>query len=400
MIAASHARPVVTTAHRMPRSAAVSTAFESGAGVPSIPPTYAWSGMPHSVHVPHKTLTPAVWAKYLGRVGKLLGRAVQVVALLAFLRLLGGPARTGQGAREPRQGSSPEGRTWHLALSIYLFLAIGLAAISVNLRLLDNAAPPTSESSSPESIGVYVSRDVPVTTWPTLGSASFYGPRHAWSVRIYPGVTTRASVALVQLPGLSDMKFDRPVRVVVEFPAGARLLESTLRVGHPDACATWWDGRTLHAVRAVLLQRSATDPVSVSCEIPAAGQPENLFIEFNAEWVDSSRAEYGFARAQYAVHQEMWPRSVDAEGLVSVPVDFIVEMAPGESLVNLSSPPDITKLDALLWRADGGEFEFQFTVERPKERLWVQPLLDVSLLMAGVAFGLIPWVWDRRHTSR
>jgi len=59
-----------------------------------------------------------------------------------------------------------------------------------------------------------------------------------------------------------------------------------------------------------------------------------------------------------------------------------------------SSSHDLIRLQSQTWYSDR-DFEFSFTIERPRDRLWVAPAVDMMLLVAGVFFGFLPWAGSR-----
>jgi hypothetical protein len=47
------------------------------------------------------------------------------------------------------------------------------------------------------------------------------------------------------------------------------------------------------------------------------------------------------------------------------------------------------------WDFDRTGGDIDYVLERPRDRAWMQPIVDLLLLLAGVALGLLPSMWRR-----
>lgn len=333
-------------------------------------------------------------------------RKIVVVAVTAFIMVLSWLndttlARKASAQDEvtdtPRRGSRERsrieqgGRSWRL-FHLVLILAITMSGLSVWLRVSESQPVPSASNRARDRLGVFVDNHTPSSTWPTLTSTKA-SDALAWNLRVYPETTEmRAELTQVLFPQLSDLDFSSPATVVLEAPPNARLLESTrLRVGVPDSCASWFSDGEVHSVTPEVISK-APFAAYFRCTIPPTEKREDLYVEMNIGWSPVSQQEYGFSRRQYIIAREFNTSALDPENggmYLPAPVDYSVHFAQDERLSELSMEPDGRLLDSYTWHSTKA-FELAFTVEMPEHRMWTQPAIEISLLIAGVFFGLLP----------
>jgi hypothetical protein len=156
------------------------------------------------------------------------------------------------------------------------------------------------------------------------------------------------------------------------------------------------------------VERSAAfGNVVVTCIVPAIGRVDNLFFEVPFRWPDLTRASAGFGRytawISFAVN-ENYPSDIELpdmkrhETRILEPVKLQLDLPQGDKLTEAFPGPTGGGLAQREWLIEGGfGGDVQYTIERARDRAWVQPITELSLMLAGVAFGLLPSLWRRRR---
>ena len=295
-----------------------------------------------------------------------------------------------------------------------LCLAVALSFATGWLRLNDNrSADVTAQDLDSASVGVFLGLDSAVALTPTALPGldeDLDAPRLRWTFDVAIGEPNRATVSLVlfDAPELWRVDLDRPVDVVIQLPEGATLRrgEGTLIAGpgSEDACASWSDGNTSDYAETGA-QTSSSGTTVVICHIPAVGQVSQLFFQIAFEWHDRLRSDVGFGRQESWLRVQDWlrpPSDVDIpresyNGLAQ-PLDVRVRVASGQRVVDAFPSPEGGAFSERVWRLERGG-DIQYTVESPRDRALVAPAIDLSLLLAGVFFGLVPALRRRPRTG-
>jgi hypothetical protein len=86
------------------------------------------------------------------------------------------------------------------------------------------------------------------------------------------------------------------------------------------------------------------------------------------------------------------------ENRILEPVKLQLALAQGDKLMEAFPGPTGGKLAQRDWLIEGGfGGDIQYTIERARDRAWVQPMTELSLMLSGVAFGLLPSLWRRKR---
>jgi hypothetical protein len=224
-----------------------------------------------------------------------------------------------------------------------------------------------------------------------------------WTLTIEPGVRARGSFSLVMLE-TSDkpMRIATPVTVYFLMPPKADLVDppARIRVGSRNSCASWFDGTRTHYVK-YSLQRSSYGDLVASCQIPRIAAAEDLFFELYFSWHDETYVRAGWGRARAGVRSQYFmPTPSDIRishvepGEIETlqPTNIVLRLPPGEKLVESFPGPNAGSVGTRSWYLGPTSGDLEYSVERPADRSFLQPTMDVTLLIAGVLFGLIPAV--------
>lgn len=81
-----------------------------------------------------------------------------------------------------------------------------------------------------------------------------------------------------------------------------------------------------------------------------------------------------------------------------MPVKLQLALAQGDKLIEAFPGPTGGGLSEREWLMEGGfGGDVEYIIERTRDRAAVQPITELSLMLAGVAFGLLPSLWRRRR---
>ena len=240
----------------------------------------------------------------------------------------------------------------------------------------------------------------PTQTYAALGRTP---PETRFSIDLYPGPVTTGRIVLVLFDGgpeLWRLFSSKPATLLITLPPDAELTPSrSLRADSDGTCASWYDGKSVHYANPTV-KRSALGDQLVSCTIPPLRFVRDLFVELPFTWHKPLRARAGFGRVanvfQISPNLSV-PGDIEAGLLgpyVILPVDITLHLAKDQVLIDSYPTPSGGSHSARRWSFDSGG-DLAFTLESPAQRAWVQPLIDGSLLIAGVFFGLLPTLLKR-----
>jgi hypothetical protein len=297
-------------------------------------------------------------------------------------------------------------RQWPALVS--LSLALILSFVTGFLRLHDNENAVVSDQSlDSSSFGLFLGLESAVTLTPKALPGLMAGidtPKLRWTLDVEVGTPNRGTLSLVlfEAPGLWRLDLTQPVDVIVQLPDGG---VSTQRKGaliagpgSDRACASWSNGTDTSFVEPDI-QKSSSGTTVLDCHIPAAGSISQLFVEIPFQWRDPVRTTVGFGRQESWLRVQDWlnpPGDVripngSYNGLAQ-PLAVRLHVASGDRVIDAFPSPDGGGYSERYWNVERGG-DIQYTVERPRDRALVAPAIDMSLLLAGVFFGLIPALW-------
>lgn len=235
-------------------------------------------------------------------------------------------------------------------------------------------------------------------------------PETRWSVEVQPGAEPHAKVELVILtgPGLWHLDVTDPIELTLALPKGAQLdnRDRTTRADSDDTCASWYDGKGVHYARPHTSHSAAFGDVAVTCIVPAIGRVHDLMFEIPFHWSDRTRTAVGFGRHTSWAHAETienFPSDIGLPGVdrrdnrILMPLKLRIDLEQGDKLIDAFPGPSGGGLDQREWLVESLGGDIQYTIERAHDRAWVQPMTELSLMLAGVAFGLLPSLWRRRR---
>lgn len=301
---------------------------------------------------------------------------------------------------------------WPALLSLIAGLALCLSVWSV-LQADNRSAALVDADLDRQSMGVFADgltlANLSYVLKPEYSGTLASAPNLDWSLEVDPGKTSKGRFSLVALGGTEYWRFDvtSPLRVIFVLPADTRVLdERQLRVGSGarDSCASWYDGE---AVRFAPMQQEQSElgTVVVTCDVPAVGEVESLFFELSFEWEDEALAAAGVGRTASGLRissDAVLPSDIKAPRAGS-PRGFLVpaetrvqlQLAEGERLREAFPPPDGGRLGERSWHVTQGK-DIEFEIERRADRAWVDPGVNLMLLLGGTLLGLVPALVRRR----
>jgi hypothetical protein len=320
--------------------------------------------------------------------------------------------RTAPAANSVPTAASRWRRTqWPAALG--LLVAVFFTGASGLLRLLDSPSVAISDSVlADQHLGVYadvVSRNA----WTPVPSEEFAAtggsvPTDAWTLTIAPGRSARAAFTFVQLDAaeLWDLNIRHEILVLFALPPGAELEDHReLRVGGDGSCASWSSDEGGVAYSQPTVQRTPLGEVLVSCVVPAVGDVNSLMFELRFRWPDAVLVDTGIGRRSGGYRlQYLLPTS---GGYTNVPpprntlyllprTQLRLDLPEGERLSDAFPAPTEGQLGSRSWAVEQG-LEVEYTLEKPAVRALVQPSAELTLLLAGVTFGVLPSLWRRKR---
>lgn len=304
-----------------------------------------------------------------------------------------------------RVGNSIRGIAYQWPAWTAFVLAVCLLGVTLLLRLRDESSPQIAASAlDSQTIGVFTDLDARVALDlrpnPAATANAVYPSDRQFKVDITPGTPMLGQVYLVLLdnPGIWNLVVSRPVHLIVVLPKGSTLTDQgrTL-IASPEsrgACAAWYAGGHYHFVRPTDQTSIFGDRV-VSCDIPAFGAAEYLFVELPFSWRDKLRGSTGFSRFTSSIRvgsSYSMPTDVHVQAgfpVVAEKTSLRIHLPPGDQLTDAFPSPTGGQHDQRWWDFERGG-DVDYTIETPSGRIWVQPAIDLSLLVAGAFLGLIP----------
>ncbi|MFI1996751.1 hypothetical protein [Actinoplanes sp. NPDC020271] len=305
-------------------------------------------------------------------------------------------------------------RQWRL----YLFItcAILLAVATVTLRWEDAGQPAVSSNALDHNqLGVFTNiNDRVVLATDRSAESRRLGiepPEYRFAAVIKPGTRAYGQYRLVRLnnPGLWRLSIDRPLTILFTLPHDAELADWSRRgvtVDPPMAhsCASWWTGKE-RAEASAELRRDAFGHTMVTCTVPAVGDVGDLDIDVQFTWPDTLRRSAGLARNSSAIQVARSPAipndgGAAVQGLFAADkIDVQMQIGTEERLADAFPQPVGGTHNERTWSFEiGGDLDY--TIERPRERIWLQPTIDGCLLLSGAMFGIAPAAWRGRRRTR
>lgn len=335
--------------------------------------------------------------------------------MVVFMRIFCSPRGAGIDRRtrgqipcKALQGRSRSGN-FQLPSIIAVAFGLGLCACSLWIRVSDSKYPQVSEYVlGDQRVGVYLdlTSRLALLLMPERNVLRSDLPEDTWTMKLEPGKKVRATFlnVLLSSPGLEKLNVNDEVRVVFTLPPGANMIadKRTLRANSNGTCASWYDGKNVHYAFPAI-QRSVFGTLAVTCAIPPIGQVQDLFFDIVFEWVDHTYVEGGYGRYGGGVRLDYLlstpgdihlppPRGLITD--VLAPLEFVLVIPDGERLVESFPSPSGGRTGERRWKVGNG-LDIEYSIERPSDRAWVQPAVDLTLLLGGVAFGLAPVFWRR-----
>jgi hypothetical protein len=243
-----------------------------------------------------------------------------------------------------------------------------------------------------------VSPNVDLRSYPDLEP-----PDATFSLRVTPGDPWKGEFTLVVLdsPPYWTLDLGDPSSFVFILPHGAKLIgdaDSSLIADPPGACASWYDGELVRTAQPHIVP----DPFETIalCEVPAAGSVQQLFVHLRFEWENQVVAE-GAVGQQHSALRVAGGQLIEPDALSRIGprlaenLKVNLNLQEGYRLVHSYPTPTGGGLEERTWMTSGHTTELDFTIERPRCRVWVQPALDGTLLGAGVLLGMLHSLWRR-----
>lgn len=243
-----------------------------------------------------------------------------------------------------------------------------------------------------------VSPNVDLGSYPDLEP-----PDETFSLRITPGEPWKGEFALVVLssPPYWTLDLDDSSSFVFILPEGARLIrdaDSSLIADPPGACASWHDGELVRTAQPHIVP----DPFETIalCEVPAVGSVEQLFVHLRFEWDNQVVVEGAVGQQRSALRvaggQLIEPDALPRIGpRVAESLKVSLNLQEGYRLVDSYPAATGGGLEERTWMTSGYTTELDFMIEKPRCRVWVQPVLEGTLLGAGVLLGMLHSLWRR-----
>jgi hypothetical protein len=321
-------------------------------------------------------------------------------------------AEIDQRTRGPKEEVLPKAqrrRSWSAKFQLPSIIAVGiglgLCACSLWIRVSDSKYPQVREYAlEDQRMGVYSDLTSRIAlSLPLEKNPGAHLPEPTWTMKLDPGKKVRATFrnVLLDSPGLQRLIINDEVRVVFTLPPGANMIDNKqpLRTNSKGTCASWYDGKSVHYAFPSI-QRSGFGSLVVTCTIPPIGQVQDLFFDITFEWVDRTYAEGSYGRYVGGVRLDYLvstpsdiylppPRGLSTD--VLMPLEFVLAIPDGERLVESFPSPSGGRIGERKWVVgDGQDVDIEYSIERPSDRAWIQPAVDLTLLLGGVAIGLAP----------
>lgn len=216
----------------------------------------------------------------------------------------------------------------------------------------------------------------------------------------------RASLLLLSGGSSYELDIDKPLTIVAILPRGARWGTKKSDI-MPDGlnCASWYDGHEVKLAHPTL-HKAYDGTVALICKVPAVGKVRQLTFDLRFQFRDGVHEDIGFGRTQSGLRIDsswMPDANLSDEGLTYMlrqPVEVELQLPAGAGLSESFPEPTGGSTGVRSWRIgrDVASFagndidgeDITFRLEEPQRRVWIQPAIDLSLLLAGVMFGLAP----------
>lgn len=288
--------------------------------------------------------------------------------------------------------------------------AVVLTVASFSVRVVDAADPRIGDKALDGArLGIYadVDSNIALRYRPLHQFAT--GPEVRWDIELDPGDVTSLSASLTLSSGrpLYEVDIADPVMVVAVLPHGAKW--DTTRSDHmPDGenCASSYDGKSFRNFRPQV-RETVDDLVVMVCKVPAVGKVQNLAFDFRVRYTDQVRHTFGFGRSQsgFRVESSYMPDVALAESgvgyMLRQPMDVRLNLPDSTRVSEAFPDPTGGSAGSRTWRVGedvagsgvGGAItgeDIVYRLESPRRRVLIQPIVDLSLLLAGVMFGLAP----------
>lgn len=296
-----------------------------------------------------------------------------------------------------------------LPMLAVVFLALVITGINMVIRTVEASDPAIDGSSLDQAVvGIYADTDSVVAMQYRSLDPLATPPEIRWTLEFVPGEVVEMSATLVMMSGpqLWAIDIDNPLTIVAILPRGARWSPMTSGI-MPDGrnCASWYDGRDLKLAHPVF-HNTYDGSVALVCKVPAVGKVRQLNFDLRVRYRDTTRQTFSFGRTQSGMrlaHSWQPDSDLSEKGLtymLSQPTEVSMKLPAGTKLSEAFPEPTGGEAGFRSWRmrnylveTSGDDIQGEditYRLEEPQRRVWIQPALDLSMLLAGVMFGLAP----------
>ncbi|WP_193612452.1 hypothetical protein [Nocardioides lijunqiniae] len=266
-------------------------------------------------------------------------------------------------------------------------------------------------------LGIYADINTTVAMQYRMLSPYTTAPEIRWAIDFAPEaeVDMRATLLLMSGGPLYEINIDKPLTIVAILPKGAQWgTKSSDVMPNGLNCASWYDGKDVKVAHPVF-HRVHDGTVALICKVPAVGKMQQLTFDLRVRFHDTVWERFGFGRAQGGLRfDSSWMPDADMaeQGLTYMlrhPVEVKLQLPAAVELSESFPEPTGGSAGVRSWRlgtglgsAAGNDLDGEditYRLDDPQKRIWIQPVLDLSLLLAGVVLGLLPALL-RRSTPR
>ena len=301
-------------------------------------------------------------------------------------------------------------------LALLLMLVAGaLLVATVHIRNLEEPDQSVLASSiAQQQFGVLVNSDTAASISRRLYSGEPLPEelKSKFSLRIGAGDRWTGSYFLILLGDLPTDKepfvqinIFRPLRFGFVLPHGARV-EGDRGIVPPDppgACASWYGNGT--SGKAFPREIDLIDSRVLVCEVPPVGVVEQLFVGFAFTWDNAAQVSAGIGKTRTVLRLPSVGFSLagtppEVSDTIGSDVNVRLELRDGKRLLESFPSPTGGTSEERSWTMQHGDLDL--TMVDPRQRRFVQPALDLTLLLGGAAVGALPAAIRRRRpdTSR
>jgi hypothetical protein len=316
-------------------------------------------------------------------------RSVLPLLAVALLSVILPRVRT-----SPAHSSGSGGSKRWVGVAVVVILAVACLAATVFIRRYDSRRPRIDDDALfSQQFAVMLDANGPsaLTPIPNLEDyPPFDVPQPTFGLSLSDGDPWTGSVGLIVLGDSNDppsyrIDIERPFSVRVLLPEDARLAPTAHRYMADTACASWSANDKVGMAEPDV---PTNDDVAtaITCDIPAVGVVDYVRIEFPFTWPHPPARNAGFARTRAIVSLAPGWEVGQPPSFVEWPVTVTFKLQPSEILVNSFPNPDGGTLDERSWTLTSGDIDL--LIERPDERQFVQPAIDLTLLLGGTLLGL------------